>query len=506
MHPQAASLSVRDALDDPVLAAAHPRILTGGERLEQPVRWVHTSEVLDIAELLSGGEMLLVAGVILGDSSPDQLRSYLDSLADVGAAALAIERPRVGRIPEALIEQAALRDFPLIELTEVVRFVDVTRALNSRLVNESVRALHFNDEVTHMLAGVLAAQGDLDEMVSGLSELSGCSIVVRSVSGAVLAAAEVPGARPHAHAHVAAVESAGVMIATIEVLPQPGVDLQMITAICRRAPEPLALALLQWRPMTRSDQAVREVFRLLTLAEDTSRGPAQRAETAAALHRATGNLGLAAGGWYVGVVAVSVDGPLQVAELSGALHRDERRVLSEIRDGQFRAVVRCDSRLTSADALETLVGQINSTALPSALRIGVTEPQRELPDVATAMPVAATAALHATETDYVSLARDFTLTHFVAQLDSDAVTQFLDAALGPLRTANRSAELLATLAALFRTGSRVAAAESLQIHRQTMYQRITRIESILGRRLDTSDGSTGALRVAVEIAVTLADR
>ena len=65
MHPQAASLSVRDALDDPVLAAAHPRILTGGERLEQPVRWVHTSEVLDIAELLSGGEMLLVAGVIL---------------------------------------------------------------------------------------------------------------------------------------------------------------------------------------------------------------------------------------------------------------------------------------------------------------------------------------------------------------------------------------------------------------------------------------------------------
>ncbi|MDN4517432.1 PucR family transcriptional regulator [Mycolicibacterium austroafricanum] len=500
MFPESASLSLREALDDPAVAAARPRVLAGWERLDAPIRWVHTSEVLDIAELLSGGEMLLVAGVILGDSTPDQLRSYVDSLADVGAAALAVERPRIGVLSEALVDRAVARGFPLIELTEVVRFVEVTRALNSRLVNESVRALHFNDEVTHMLAGVLAAQGDLDEMVAGLSALSGCAIMVRSVSGAVLASAEVPDARPRSYAHVAPIESAGVTIATLEVLPRPGVDLQMINAIARRAPESLALALLRWRPLTRSDQAVREVFRLLALAEDTTRPPSLLTETASALRRATRSLGLPPGGWYVGVVAISVDGPLQVAELAAVLRRDERQVLSEIRNGQYRSIVRFDNRTDPAELVEVLVGQLYSTALPSSLRVGITEPQREMADVATTMTVAATAAMHSTESDYVGLARDFTLDHFLTQVDSAAVERFLDAALGPLRTANRSEELIATLAALFRTGSRVAAAESLRIHRQTMYQRLARIESILGRKLGTADRSTGALRVAVEIA------
>ncbi|MDF2825921.1 MAG: transcriptional regulator, CdaR family, partial [Mycobacterium sp.] len=72
--------------------------------------------------------------------------------------------------------------------------------------------------------------------------------------------------------------------------------------------------------------------------------------------------------------------------------------------------------------------------------------------------------------------------------------------LGSLLTVDRSAELIITLATLFRTGSRVAAARELNIHRQTMYQRIHRIESILGRPLTDPAGSTGALAVAVELA------
>src|SRR5689334_2945455 len=135
LSPQS-TLTLRDVLDDPALFAARPQVLAGWDRLDTEIRWVRTSEVLDIAELLSGGELLLVAGVILGDSTSSQLRAYVDSLADAGAAGLAVERPRVGTIPAALVERAGARGFPLIELTEVVRFVEVTRAVNSRLVNE----------------------------------------------------------------------------------------------------------------------------------------------------------------------------------------------------------------------------------------------------------------------------------------------------------------------------------------------------------------------------------
>ncbi|WP_197376722.1 helix-turn-helix domain-containing protein [Mycolicibacterium baixiangningiae] len=500
MLPSQTSLSLRDILDDPAMAAARPQVLAGWGRLDTEIRWVHTSEVLDIAELLSGGELLLVAGVILSDSGPDQLRAYIDSLADAGAAGLAVERPRTGAFPAALTAQAAVRDFPLIELTEVVRFVEVTRAINSRLVNESVRALHFNDEVTHMLAGVLAAQGDLDDMVSGLSALSGCSIAVRSVSGAVLASTDVEGARPRSYGHVAAIESAGVTIATLEVLPRPGVDLQMVTAVCRRAPESLALALLRWRPLTRSDQHLREVFRLLALAEDTTRPAVLRADTESALRRAARDLGFAPGGWYVGVVAISVDEPIQVAELSAVLRRDDRPVLSEIRDGRHRSIVRFDGRQDADTVLDTLVSQLYSSPLPRALRIGVGEPRRDLPELAEAMSTAATAALLSSETEFVGLARDVAIDHFLSEVDSAAVDRFLHSVLGPLLTAERSTELIATLAALFRTGSRVAAAKALNIHRQTMYQRISRIETIMGRPLGDGSGSTGALLVAVELA------
>lgn len=500
MLPSQSSLSLRDVLDDPALFAARPQVLAGWDRLDTEIRWVHTSEVLDIAELLSGGELLLVAGVILGDSTAGQLHAYIDSLADAGAAGLAVERPRVGTIPAALVERASVRGFPLIELTEVVRFVEVTRAINSRLVNESVRALHFNDEVTHLLAGVLAAQGDLDDMAMALSELSGCSIVVRSASGAVLASAEVDGARPRAYAHVAAIESAGVTIATLEVLPRAGVDLQMITAVCRRAPESLALALLRWRPLTRSDQHLREVFRLLALAEDTSRPAALRADTGAALKRATGELGFAPGGWYVGVVALSVDGPLQVSELSAVLHRDDRPVLSEIRDGRHRSIVRFDGRSTAGSLADDLVAQLYSSPLPRALRVGVAEPTRDLSAVAEAMAGATTAAHLATESEFVGLARDVAIDHLLTQIDAAAVDRFLRGVLGGLLTADRSSELITTLATLLRTGSRVAAAKELNIHRQTMYQRLHRIESILGRPIRDPSGSTGALAVAVELA------
>ncbi|MDF2825056.1 MAG: transcriptional regulator, CdaR family, partial [Mycobacterium sp.] len=425
MLPSQTSLSLRDVLDDPALFAARPPVLAGWDRLDTEIRWVHTSEVLDIAELLSGGELLLVAGVILGDSTSGQLHAYIDSLADAGAAGLAVERPRVGTIPTALVERAGARGFPLIELTEVVRFVEVTRAINSRLVNESVRALHFNDEVTHLLAGVLAAQGDLDDMAAALSRLSGCSIVVRSASGAVLASTEVDGARPRAYAHVAPIESAGVTIATLEVLPRAGVDLQMVTAVCRRAPESLALALLRWRPLTRSDQHLREVFRLLALAEDTTRSPALRADTEAALQRAAGELGFAAGGWYVGVVALSADGPLQVAELSAVLRRDDRPVLSEIRDGRHRSIVRFDGRRAEGPPADELVAQLYSSPLPRALRIGVAEPTRDLPAVAEFMAGATTAAHLATESDFVGLARDSAVDHLLTQIDEGAVDRFL---------------------------------------------------------------------------------
>lgn len=494
-------LSLRDALDDPALVEARPVVLAGWDNLDSPVRWVHTSEVLDIADLLSGGELILVAGAFLADSGDDAQRAYIDSLADVGVVGLAIEGPRVGTVPPALVERAAARGLPLVELTEVVRFVDVTRAINSRLVAESVRELQFNDEVSHTLAAVLAAQGDVAAMADALRDLTGCSITVRSVAGAQIAAAEVNGARPRGYARVAPIDSAGVTMATLEVQPRAGVDLQMVDAACRRAPEPLALALLRWQPMTRSDQHVREIFRLLAAAGEPGRGRAQRAEDSRAMSIAARGLGFDGPGIFVGVVAISVSGPLQTTELSEVLRGEGLPVLSEVREGLHRSIIRFPARKDRRTVVDDVVHRLTSTALPSGLRIGITEPADDMLALTSSMATAHTAATLATHKDFVALARDVTLEHFLGQLDAPVVDGFLDAALGPLLASDRSDELLLTLATLHRTGSRAAAAKELNIHRQTMYQRLDRISTILSGLPDEGSGAKGALMVAAEIAV-----
>jgi hypothetical protein len=57
--------SVSEILSLPELASGEPRIVAGRRGLDNGVRWVHISELSDIATLLSGGELLLTTGIAL---------------------------------------------------------------------------------------------------------------------------------------------------------------------------------------------------------------------------------------------------------------------------------------------------------------------------------------------------------------------------------------------------------------------------------------------------------
>jgi len=45
-------------------------VLAGGDRLDAPVRWVHTSELDDPGPYLEGGELLLTTGLKLEVGDP----------------------------------------------------------------------------------------------------------------------------------------------------------------------------------------------------------------------------------------------------------------------------------------------------------------------------------------------------------------------------------------------------------------------------------------------------
>src|SRR5215203_1063725 len=98
-----------------VLADVEVDLLAGEANLDVPVRWVHISELADPTPWLSGGELLLTTGIAL-DTAQHQ-RDYIAALADHGLAGLGLGTGFThATVPEALVEAARERGFPLFEV------------------------------------------------------------------------------------------------------------------------------------------------------------------------------------------------------------------------------------------------------------------------------------------------------------------------------------------------------------------------------------------------------
>jgi purine catabolism regulator len=89
------------------------------------------------------------------------------------------------------------------------------------------------------------------------------------------------------------------------------------------------------------------------------------------------------------------------------------------------------------------------------------------------------------------LARELTLPQLLAGLDDRALRRLVEDALAPLTAwdAATGSDLVHTLAVHLRAGgSRTRTAAALHVHRQSLYQRLARIETLLGRPVDDPAG------------------
>ncbi|MCT9627094.1 PucR family transcriptional regulator ligand-binding domain-containing protein [Pseudarthrobacter equi] len=207
------SVSLGEILAHPALAAANPVIHPlGTDTSAQPVRWVHSSEVLDIAPLLRGGELLLCGGITLATATPARRGDYVRELAQRGIAALAIETGGVlPEVPSDMLETAAEYGLPVVELRKVVPFVGIMQAINSILVSESAGHLHQADAATRAMAAELAHGASLDKILGVLAGITGSSVRLVSPWGVDLGSALPEGldAAEHQAAHDAGTDSGG---------------------------------------------------------------------------------------------------------------------------------------------------------------------------------------------------------------------------------------------------------------------------------------------------------
>lgn len=495
-------MPLQDVLSDPTVAAAEPVVLAAAAQLGQLVTWVHTSEVLDIAALLRGGELLLVGGVSLATASREERVTYVRELAERGAAGIAIETgSRLASVPTEMIEEADRVDLPLIQLRRVVRFVEVTQAVNGLLVNESVRRLQLADQVSHALALGLANGAELPQLLEILAAEAQADTKLTAPSGEVLAEVRVSAEEAPSPAAersvVAPVNSAGVTVALLTLTPRPGTNLLLLDAALDRAPESLGLAMLRFRPLSRVERDTHELFQLARADPDQS--PRRFTEVA-------GRLGIGKHDAWVTTVARLGPGRTLITGIEAAVGRAGRTVISEIDQGRHTSVLALRlSGTTLAAARQSIIADLRSVALPPQVTVAVGPGTRSVHRISQCLRAAETTLdltddAHHVVADAVALG----VTRLVAALDrDDLVAAFIDEQIGDLVAVDRErrTHLFDTLAVYLRhSGHKTGTAAALHLQRQSLYQRLDRIMVALAH---PAPGSSrwAAITLAVELEI-----
>jgi purine catabolism regulator len=173
---------------DPV-RRGQPRVVAGADRLDNRVRWVHVAEVVDVAHLLRGGELVLTTGIALPDE-PARLKAYVTELVEVGATGLAVEMGRrySDSLPSALLTTAESLGLPVIALGRETVFVDVTEAVHAEILEDQMAELRASEELHEIFTQLSVEGAPPGEVIRQVAALSGRPVVLENLAHQVLAA------------------------------------------------------------------------------------------------------------------------------------------------------------------------------------------------------------------------------------------------------------------------------------------------------------------------------
>ncbi|WP_458108296.1 PucR family transcriptional regulator [Arthrobacter sp. R3-55] len=504
------SIPLGAALEYESLKSAAPRVLNlVPDAMNRAVRWVHSSEVLDIAPLLSGGELLLSGGQALAGVTPERQADYVRQLAARGIAALALETgPALPEVPEAMLAIAEAAGLPVIELRHVVPFVGVMQEINSLLVSESVEHLQRGDQASHAMAAELAHGGGLDQLLAVLSERTGASARLVSPSGLTLGAsggtfpagsASAPDGSPATNNTIAMddggsvttvdVPVRGVLAARLELHMHDGGDAALARVAGERSVDILGLALLQRMPPGLKELAGIELMRAINSGSQQWQlqqlGPASgfpvKGAVAAVVIRSTG----------AGHLRPAVDALLRqcVPHSASYANNAELMALAALGDGAA-------TRRGLLDALRQLEVPAGSLVAVGPLGRGIAQAPWSLAEARRALELApAGNGVVDADTLAVELLAD-------ESLDPATREGFVERQLGAVVEHDRvkKSELMLTLAVWLDTGCNTAqAARELHLERQSLHHRLQRIFDLCGGD-PRGTGRLAALHLATRLA------
>ncbi len=521
-------VTLQEALTLPTFRLAAPEVLAGRPGLDRPIRWVHATERIDVAQLLRAGDLLLTMGTGLPDDAAG-LGSFVAALVDVDCVGLVVELGQrwESAPPSALVEECERHGLPLVVLRQETRFAALAEEIGERVVDQQLTELREAQRVHETFTELSINAAGPAEILQAVQRLAAGPVVVENAQHRPLDYLAGPrdagGFLDGWPARSRRVEVAGrtgwdagngwlvTRLGTADrawgrlVIGSPTAPSQRLIAVAERAAAALALHRLHDRDRgTLMRRTHRELVTGLS-DEPHSDDVQRRCELAGfPVRRRT----------FVGLVVRPRVGSVSPADLDEvaatvvrAAHGLRLPALVCEDDRDLHVLV---SAVPSADA-DDLVDRLAARVLAQhdvVLAAGRAVPDRdgiarsvtEAGQVADAVPQ----TRREQDPDVHRLA-DLHLRGLLALLgDDDRLRLFVERELAPLRRHDRAdgtrTDLLAALRALvLHPSSKTEAAASLHLSRAAFYDRLARIESVLDADLDDPD-----VRVSLHVAL-LAD-
>jgi purine catabolism regulator len=534
--------TVAEVLRLSVMQRGLPRVVAAGDRLDNPVRWVHVIELPDAVRLLHGGELVLSTGIALPDEGP-ALDAYVAGLASVGASALAVElgRKYTGGLPAGFLAAAEAHRLPLIVFQREVPFVEITESVHARIISDQLDQLRASARLHEVFTDLAVAGAGPGEILHQASLLAGRPLLLADLSHHVLAC-EPAGADPAAlldgfetrsrtvppSPRTAYHQRAGWLVTTVGAR---GEDWGRVILVCDGPPGPVDTVLVErtattlalGRLLARQQESLeRQAHR--TLISAILAGPDTDPDEAAAQARALGvpvtgrqlvtmvlrspspGAGLLAQARVLDLAEAvadacqaeripalvgSLDDARAAAVLSVPSAADPEQVLGRVCDAVRGGLARRASRPYGVPGGDPVIG----VGAPAS---GIQQVRRSLLEARQVADAAAEAPQEAGRSFY--RLTDLRLRGLLFLLGGDPrLATFVDRELGPLLRydAAHGTSLTGVLAAyLAAGGSKAAAATAAHLARPTLYDRLRHIERILGVDLSSAE-SRASLHVAL---------
>ena len=533
--------TVAELLGLDVIRRGSPQVVAGSPGLSARVRWVHVLELADAAHLLQGGELVLTTGVAL-PSEPALLARYAADLAAAGVSALAVELGRrfVGTLPSVLVRAAADSGLTLIAFEREVLFVEITEAVHARIIDAQLEELRASERLHEVFTELSVAGASPDEIVRQAAILAGRPVILADLSHRVLACE--PGSADPARLLTGfarrsrAISSRsgrtvydGASGWLVTPVGARGEDWGRVILVCDGPPggtdtvliERAATTLALGRLLARHAESLdRQAHRTLItgIISQAHADPAEAAVRSRALGVPVDGRQLIAmvlrlrdPAGAAGPLGVSAHARvLDVADAAAAACRAERvpSLVGTLDDTRAGAMLSLSPRADSDRVLGSLAARLGSGRDGLVIGVGavvgsIREVRRSFLEASQVADVAAERPDGWGNGDgldrplYYRLA-DLRLRGLLHLLrDDPRVQTFVERELGALLASEPDTSLLDVLAAyLAAGGNKAEAAKKSHVARPTFYERLRRIERILGTDLGSAESRT-SLHVAL---------